>query len=455
VRRVLVLLAAAAVVTVVLIRPERPRALSHRACPAALGAPWRCMTLERPLDPHHRTGGAVRLAVALWHRAGPPRPAVVAFAGGPGGAALPQARAYLAELRPLLAHRDLLVFDQRGTGVSGRLSCPEVDERAEWDPPRVASCARRLGPARGFYASSDTARDTEAVRVRLRISRLLPVGSSYGTKTATDYARLYPRSVEALVLDSIVVADTDPLYRRSAVAVARILRDLCEDGACRGSADPVADLERLRRRMRGGALRARVGGRRVRITEAAVLHAIVAGGDRTRSALPGALHAAAAGDLGPLWRLLPARIPNLRADPWLHPAFSPTAYLATTCEDASFPWRRRDPTRVRIAKARTALAREPDSAFAPFDHHVAEQYGVLRLCADWPEADRRRSLPPLPDVPALLLAGAADALTPLEGAREVAEELPHSRLVVVRRRGHVVINSRPAAAALRDFAQGR
>jgi pimeloyl-ACP methyl ester carboxylesterase len=449
VRRACILLAACALASLVLLRPERPAALPRHTCPAVLGAGWRCFRATAPLDHRGRVAGAVRLAVALWHRPGPPRPTVVAFAGGPGGAALPKARKYRALLGPLLAHRDLLVFDQRGTGVSGELSCPGVDARTEWDARSVADCARRLGPRRGFYASSDTADDTELIRRRLRIPRLLPVGFSYGTKTAADYARRYPRAVEALVLDSVVVADTDPLYRRSAVAAARILRRECAADRCAAGADPVADLERLVAHASGGVL----SGDGIRITEGAVLHAIVAGGAKARAGLPRALAAAVAGDLRPLRRIVPPHVPDLRSEPWLRAAFSPTTYLATTCEDASFPWRRTAGRRARLVAARRLLAGQPDAGFAPFDHHVAAQYGIVGLCVDWPEAGARAALGPLPDVPALLLAGDEDALTPLEGAREVAAELPRGQVVDVPGAGHVLIGTPLAARALARFAR--
>jgi pimeloyl-ACP methyl ester carboxylesterase len=212
----------------------------------------------------------------------------------------------------------------------------------------------------------------------------------------------------------------------------------------------VADLERLVARSSGGVLSAGD----FRITEGAVLHAIVAGSAKARAALPRALYAAVAGGLRPLRRIVPAHVPDLRAEPWLRAAFSRTTYLATTCEDASFPWSMAAGPRARRAAARRLLARQPDAEFAPFDHHVAEQYGVVGLCADWPEAHSRPALGPLPGVPALLLAGEEDALTPLDGAREVAAELRRSRIVVVPEAGHVVSGTRIGGRPLVRFAWG-
>jgi pimeloyl-ACP methyl ester carboxylesterase len=424
----------------------------HRvSCPSGLGRDWRCRTVKVPLDRSGRVRGHVRLAVAEWHRPGPPREAVMVFAGGPGGAGIPRARTYREQMAPLLGRRDFIVFDQRGTGVSGRLSCPGVEGRARWPPATVAACGRRLGARAGVYASADSAADAEAVRRALGSPRLVLYGISYGTKAATDYARLYPTAVAGMVLDSIVVADTDPLYRRSAVAAARILRAECRRVRC--ASDPVGDHETLVARMHAGVLRGRVRGRPVAITEGRILNEVVEGGD-DRKRLPAALHAAVAGDLGALEAALSEQVPDLRDDQgWLQRSFSATTYLATTCDDASFPWRAGDPLAVRERKARRWLAAQPDSDFGPFDHNVAAQYGSVHLCLPWPAAHARATLPRLPNVPALLLSGAADAITPLEGAREVAAELPRGLLVVVPAHNHVVLSTRGAAAeALRRWA---
>lgn len=426
-------------------------AVRTRACPQ-LGANWRCRTLVVPLDRSGRTPGTVRLAVAEWHRPGPRRAAVMAFSGGPGGAGIPGAARYRALLKPLLGDRDLILFDQRGTGVSAPLSCPRISGRETFPTAAVRACGRRLGARGAYFSSADSAADAEAVRRALGSPRVVLYGVSYGTKTAADYARRYPRAVRGMVLDSVVVQDTDPLYRRSAVAAARILRELCTDVRC--ATDPVRDLTRIIARMRDGALRARVARRSVDVTEARLLAAIVAGG-ATRRRLPAALHAAASGRFGPLAAVLPAVIPDLRGDPWLRASFSATTYLATTCEDASFPWRASDSYATRGRKAAAWLARQRSAAYAPFDKHVAASYGSTRMCRAWPSAHERSSAGPLPDVPALLLSGAEDALTPLEGAREVAAELPRARLVVVPGRGHVVLGTTGLAArALALWARG-
>ena len=47
----------------------------------------------------------------------------------------------------------------------------------------------------------------------------------------------------------------------------------------------------------------------------------------------------------------------------------------------------------------------------------------------------------MPDVPTLILSGLADLRTPLEGARELAAEVPHPQVVTLRGSGHDVFDS--------------
>ncbi|MGZ4277399.1 MAG: alpha/beta hydrolase [Solirubrobacteraceae bacterium] len=414
-----------------------------RPCPHGLGAGWRCATVTVPLDRSHRVPGSVGLAVALLHRPGPPRPAVLALAGGPGEAAIPDARTFAARLAPLLRTRDLLVIDQRGTGVSRPISCSAIDAEPTWSAADVAGCARRLGSARAFFSSADTVADVRTVRHALGIARLLVFGVSYGTKVAVDVARGDPAHVSGLVLDSPIVEDTDPFYRRSARGAARVLRNVCAEAGCPRGSDPVADLRALVGRMRGGRLGP--------IGEGSLLHAIVAGGGRLH-ALPAALHQATAGDLRPLARLLPAVVPDARAGDWLARSGSHTMYLVTSCEDGSFPWRRDDSPAARAAAAGRYLDRLGDRAFAPFDRFAGAQYGETAICAPWPEAAGRRAPRPLPGVPALLLVGGDDDIAPLEGAREIAGGLPRAQIVTVPGAGHGVLAQKPAADALAAWA---
>jgi pimeloyl-ACP methyl ester carboxylesterase len=56
-------------------------------------------------------------------------------------------------------------------------------------------------------------------------------------------------------------------------------------------------------------------------------------------------------------------------------------------------------------------------------------------------------------VPALVIGGSADKLTPLKYARYLAEHIPDARLVIIEGAGHMVMLEQPeqVADAVREF----
>ncbi|MCW3002084.1 MAG: alpha/beta hydrolase, partial [Conexibacter sp.] len=224
------------------------------ACPTA---GFQCSHVDVPLDRANPAAGTVSLAVSrVPAAANPNRVAVVPLAGGPGQSALSLSDSFLQVLQPAIADRDLLVYDQRGTGLSGALSCKSLS--TQQSIARVSEgCANELGAARGFYRTADTVQDIEALRVAGGYDKLVLFGVSYGTKVAEDYAAAYPDHVESLVLDSVVLPEgPDPFQRSSLSSAPRVLTDLCAKNACAGATDHVAsDLSRLAAKLRKGALR--------------------------------------------------------------------------------------------------------------------------------------------------------------------------------------------------------
>ena len=351
-----------------------------------------------------------------------------------------------------LATRDLLVFDQRGTGVSGLLRCRDLERRPIGDRIKaVNGCATQLGAARAFYTSRDSADDIEAVRAAAGVDKVVPYGTSYGTKVALVYAQRYPQRTERLVLDSLVDLDgPDPFSRDTFQAIPRILRELCGRTACIGiTPDPVGDLAGARQAARAAAAARGHRGRRREAAGARVgadrdLRRPARGGRRSvpagRVPCRGALRAwrgrgtdAAARAEGSGQRLLPR--PRCRTS-------APRLYTATTCEEGPLPWEPALSFGDRWKRVFSLAGTFPDSAFSPFDRGLARANDTLRLCAPWPTSGPL--IPPdlaLPDVPTLILGGAADLRTPVENIQRLATRLPHASTVVVPYAGHSVLDS--------------
>ncbi len=427
-------------------------ALDFSRC--ARGSAFRCAHLDVPLD----RSGAVPGTISLLVERRPPtvgaaRGAVLALAGGPGQAAAPLADDFATLLGAALRTRDLIVFDQRGTGKSGLLRCgglERLDQRPEATPAEVAAageaCANALGAARAHYDTIDSVEDVEAIRQALGEPRLTLYGTSYGTKVAEAYAKRYPDHVDGLILDSLVLPDAgDPLARSTLAALPRVLGVLCAGGACaRFGLDPLPDLRRLSARFdarpgSGTAFDGR-GRRRTMLLDASALVQIAVAGDFDsvlRADTPAAVRAALRGDRAPLARALLRAVAVEASKPSEQ---SDALFAATICEEADQLWTRSTPIPDRLAAAQATIAGFPASTFDPFGALAALKAGT-GLCLRWPNALAAPALAPgpLPDVPALILSGRDDLRTPLEDARTLAGQLPHARLVPVAHVGHAVL----------------
>ena len=426
-----------------------------------------CARLSVPLDRSGAVPGRISLFVKRVRALERPRRgAVFVLAGGPGQS---NTAAFegdsLALLSPAFRRRDLIVFDQRGTGRSGVLRCPALERASVLDAgPAAGACARRLGARRSLYTSRDSADDIEAIRRELGIRRIALFGTSYGTKVALGYALRYPGNVERLALDSVVEA-TGPnaLYLDSLGAVPRALRALCRSRCRAFTRDPVADVAALVARMAAGPLRGRLFDSRGRIRPVAMgssdLFALLLAGDvdqKLRAALPGAVRAALDGDAPPLLRLRRRAFALDRVPP--PPQLLSTAlYAATTCEETQLPWVRTAPPdpAERRRQAEATAAALPDAAFFPFDRATAVVNDLLELCDRWPTAPAAPVFGqgPLPDVPVLLLEGEDDLRTPVESARRVAVQFPRAALVEVPATGHAVLGADTSGCATLAFAR--
>lgn len=437
-------------------------ALTFTRC--AAGSPFRCARLAVPLDRSGAVPGTVSLFVERRPATvGTPRGTVLALAGGPGQAATPLTSDFVSVLGPALRTRDLIVLDQRGTGKSGLLRCSgleRLDTRPDASPAEVAgageACATTLGSARAHYTTIDSVDDIEAVRQALGAPRLTLYGTSYGVKVAAAYAKRYPAQVDGLILDSVVLPNAgDPLGRSTLAALPRVLGVLCAGGACaRLGLDPLPDIRRLSARFdagpRSGIAFDGRGRRRTMLLDASALAQIAVSGDFDpvlRADMPAAVRAALNGDRAPLARALLRSATVEAAKPAEQ---SDALFAATLCEETQQLWDRSTPIPDRLAAAQATLAGYPSSTFDPFGA-MAELKGGTGLCLRWPNAAAAPALAPgpLPDVPALIVSGRDDLRTPLEDARTLAGQLPHSRLVAVAHVGHAVLFNDLSGCALR------
>jgi pimeloyl-ACP methyl ester carboxylesterase len=426
-------------------------------------AEFGCATLTVPLDRTGATPGTVPLHYAVQRHG--PKPVLVALSGGPGQSSVASASSFAISLGPALRRYRVAVLDQRGTGESGVLDCPNLQRLRSLDaflPAEVGACAARIGPQRAFYTTADTVLDIDDLRKALGANKIALMGISYGTHVALQYARAFPDHVAALILDSIVgPGGPDPFLLDTYRNLPRVLAEQCAHGACRfATADPVADVAALVRRLNAsGPIRGQYfddRGRR-RTTQYAnpdELAFLLTAGDLNpflQAALPAAISAARRGDPMLLMRLrrvgegAPTKLADL--------SFGLNA--ATGCTDTTLPYPLATPLADRPAIAQQALAAIPPAEYAPFDGQTVLRTSYVDDCLQWPgDAVRPPFTGPLPDVRALLLGGRLDTRTPVENALATKRELPHAAVVTLHGSGHDTLDSDVTgciAHALRRF----
>jgi pimeloyl-ACP methyl ester carboxylesterase len=432
--------------------------LSFVGCPTATN--FECTSLPVPLDRAGTVAGTISLSVERkLAGVGPSRDAVVALAGGPGQAALPLGEFITQAIAPALGSRDLLIFDQRGTGSSDPVSCSALEAvSAEPASQLFEQCAQELGPARGGFTTQESVEDIEALRIAGGYEKLVLYGTSYGTKVALEYAERYPQNVEALVLDSVVPSDgPEPFAIPSFEAIPGMLEELCANRACAGIAtNPVADIARLAAQLGKRALSGSVydgTGKRhgSTLTELGLLGILEAGdlNPALRALLPAAVHSALARDPDPLLRLhllSEGLIPNVPIEESTTSEASSeideALFVTTSCEEQPFPWQRAAPATTRLAEALGFLHVQPAGDFYPFDAVTSYANSLVPACAGWPDASAPPPAPrALPDVPTLILSGEQDLRTPTADARAVAALIPDAQLLLVPYTGHSVLGS--------------
>jgi pimeloyl-ACP methyl ester carboxylesterase len=197
-----------------------------------------CGVLTVPENRSQPNGNSISLVVGIFrsYSANPQSDPIIYLEGGPGGGALAGAEAWL--MTPLRNDRDVIVFDQRGTGYSiPSLNCPELDE-ADDILQATQECHSRLvaeGVDLTAYNSRENATDVEALRVALGIDQANLLGISYGTRLALTVMRDHPGNIRSVVLDSVYPPNVDSNYTNvtDTYALANAMfADCAADAAC-------------------------------------------------------------------------------------------------------------------------------------------------------------------------------------------------------------------------------
>lgn len=391
--------------------------------------------IENPARPH---GRKIKLNIA-WLPAGEEADLkddpVFFLAGGPGQSAVesyPQLDSAFAEVRK---HHHVLLVDQRGTGKSNPLTCPmDPNDSEELDATvrSTVACRDRLAQRADLrmYTTTDAVRDLDTVRRAIGANVINLVGVSYGTRVAQQYAMRHPQHTRSIVLDSVAPNSLvlGNIFARNLDDALALQFGRCNtDPACRGKlGDPRRELDTLlatlkRERPLVRYRDATTGQYRQDTLDPSQVTAMVrmyAYQPTAAALLPMLIHEANQGRYEGLMALSQMMFGDLQDMMAMGMQFS-----VICSEDGE-----------RIAS--TAEDRGTVLGDTLTSYLVAQ-------CKVWPRAtppaDFRKPL--ATSVPALVLEGEYDPVTPPRYGREVVKSLPNGRLLVLRGQGHNVIGA--------------
>jgi len=395
--------------------------------------------LGRLLVPENRRNPASALIELAFIRikstAERPGPPLVVLAGGPGVPGSEWARfgAFMPWFEELRAAGDIILLDQRGTGLSNpRLDCLErldlpldqpgdretflrnMNERCQ----QAADFWRRQGVDLAGYTTEESADDVDALRQALGLDQICLYGASYGSHLALATIRRHgahiARAVIALVEGPDHTIKLPSNTQRQLEQLATLVR-----------ADPhlsqrIPDLlglmrsvlERLERQPVEVSVTDKASGEQVRVAlgkfDAQRATASDLGDRKALQRLPARYYAMSRGDFS--W-LAEATL-NARRD-WLGNAMS---YVMDCASGAS-------PERMERIQREAAQALLGDVMDLPFPY-VSAAWGSPDLGAAF------RS-PITSDVPTLFISGSLDGRTPPGNVEEILPGFANSQHVIV------------------------
>jgi pimeloyl-ACP methyl ester carboxylesterase len=424
---------------------------------AAPGLPLRlaaeCGRWSVPEDRSRPEGRRIALRVALVRavsRSPAPDP-LVFLTGGPGQAATESYPALQPAFRRINRDRDVVLVDQRGTGGSNALRCPESGglDPALFDESEVApwveKCLSALDGDPRFYTTAAAMDDLDEVREALGYQTVNLYGVSYGTRAALSYLRKYPSRVRAAVLDGVAPPNEAlglDVAKDAQRALDVMMARCASETPCREAFPHLKeDLDRLLLRLAGPVSVTIRHPRTGAITTVALARDMAAYAIRllsysqeTQSLIPLVLAAAASGDYQPLaaqFLLTTAQVEETVAE---------GMGLSVVCSE-DYPFF--ESSAIEDGSRDTYLG-------------AMSTQSLARVCPLWPRGEIPEDFkkPVRSEAPVLLLSGEADPVTPPENAELVLAQLGGKALhLVAPGQGHVVIHRGCIADLAAEFIE--
>ncbi|MBF6023248.1 alpha/beta hydrolase [Lysobacter niastensis] len=419
-----------------------PCTLSSPMAPSSIDA--QCAKFEVAENPAQPKGRKIPLNIA-WlparDQAGGTSDPVFFLAGGPGQAATEYAAQVDMALRDVRKQRDIVLIDQRGTGKLSPLQCRDaqgkdlaLQETDEANADAISGFAGRCAQALAgkadprFYTTTEAIGDLDQVRRALGVQKINLVGVSYGTRVAQQYAARFPEHTRAIVLDGVapntlvVGGEFARTFERALglqVAQCRQLAS-CRD---RFPQDLRTQLRTLKDRLQKAP---------VEVEYRDPSSAEIRRDTLTADTVVGLTHMFSY--MPQMASLLPVVIDE--ADRGRYAPLMALAQMMT--REMGGQMNRGMQWSVICAEDADRYRPDPDDAGTVLGGDMANAF--FAACQQWPHGTRPAAFsePLRSKVPALLMSGEIDPVTPPAYAEAVLKGLPNGRHLVLRGQGHNV-----------------
>lgn len=431
--------------------------LSWGPCDPSVLSGAKCATLSVPLDVYDPNRGTTSIALAKLDALQTPARGQLWFVtGGPGDSGIDDL-VNIEGMREIAPDLEILTFDHRGVGRSGRLGCPSAEEPGSAEGVEISTaewsgCLDYIGDTYGEelgWISVNTSAQDLVLATGAVVGEGQEVywwGVSYGTYLVQRALHFAPTGPDGVILDGLVPIDwTFDEFDAGLDRTARRFLEACDDDpACASHFDePVASVaERTLADVPRPCERLGIDASTARLLTGNLLMP----GEPYASLVPAIwarLSRCASRDRRAFIHLFDAIFPEDGSGIGEEPGHSPVLQRHIAYGDL---WARdADPNALRQAIAETLSTTEVSARFA----EIAEDWPVLppRLFIDGEPIDR---LWPPTAVPVLALHGSFDPTMPLDRISGYSGWLEgdHQQLVTVPFAEHVTLNKGDCPASL-------
>jgi pimeloyl-ACP methyl ester carboxylesterase len=405
-----------------------------------------CGTLPVYEDRAARSGRMIDLHVAVI-KAKNPKPAsdpIFWLAGGPGAAAAEDIPYAMQILWLANQQRDLVFVDQRGTGDSNKLTCPQPADPA-LHIEALHSCLANLNGDPRAYTTAWAMDDVDDVRAALGYDQINLYGGSYGATAAQVYILRHGDQVRTAALDGVTLLDV-PLIERWPITSQQALDRLFT--RCEKDTDCHAAFPNLRQEFAEVLARLNRAPITLPMTDPETGQPLAITSELFRTAVHGALVST------PTVVLVPKFIHLLFTEDWTALTELLAPFLNTASTTAQWKimnltilchedWAKNRPTETTAASAGSYLTYDDIQTLAV----------PANICAAMPQPKAEALYRPVVNssVPVLFFNGEVDPQNPPENVANAKQRYPNSLGLVAPGQAHGFTGIPCRASIMADF----